>query len=395
MTLTSAVLSGGALAGQTSGLPDVVVEAIRWSDNDGSDWHPMSEDIPVGQNILFQVDVRNQGTSATPNGVILGVLFMQSTGAGFAGVSWTDTHTTPLGAGSSITLTANGGPDGDPYWTPTSAGGATIRAWVDDPNRFPELDENNNILDVPVTVVSTSGLQPPSQAAAAGYTELVFQEEFDDYSGIDVNDSRAAGFNFYRNLPFGEGVNPMSNIVVSNSVLTLTGGPAYNMALVSTASLSTGFAATGGAYFECSMRFELDQPPPGPPTIGWPAFWSMANEHLWGNASYWIECDIFEKWDDSQGFYINAAHIWGSTRADTQFSPGIPGGWNWTQFHTHGCLWLPGDRWRWYRDNAFTGERVYSSFPWLAQGDSQSWPIILGSHVWPMEVDWVRVWAAP
>jgi hypothetical protein len=381
----------------TGGLPDVVIDALRWSDNDGARWHLMTEPVPVGRNILFQVDVRNQGTSATPNGVILGVLFMVNTGAGFAGVSWMDTRTAPVAPGESVTLTANGGPDGDRYWVPASVGGVTIRAWVDDPNRFPEANEGNNILDVPVTVFSPGGggLQPPAQAAAAGYTRLVFQEEFDDYSGIDVGDTRQPGFKFYRFLPFGEGVNPMSNIVVANSVLTLRGGPTYNMALTSTAGIASnqwvGFAARGGAYFEASIAFDLVQ------SAGWPSFWMMAAEHLWGNATGWIEFDVFEKWDASQGFYINAAHWWGQPGGDrhTQFSPPVPPGWNWSEFHVHGGLWLPGDRWRWYRDNQYMGERTYAAFPWLAQGDPQSWPVILGSHTWPMRVDWVRVWARP
>jgi hypothetical protein len=57
-----------------------------------------------------------------------------------------------------------------------------------------------------VTVnVARVGLQAPAQAAAAGYTRLVFQEEFDDTSGIDMADTRQPGFNFYRNRPFGYG----------------------------------------------------------------------------------------------------------------------------------------------------------------------------------------------
>jgi CARDB len=393
MTLTSAVLSGGALAGQTSGLPDVVVAAIRWSDNDGSDWHLMSEAIPVGRNILFQVDVRNQGTSATPNGVILGVLFMVNAGAGFAGVSWTDTHTTALGPGNSVTLTANSGPDADPYWVPAGVGGVTIRAWVDDPNRFPELNEANNILDVPVTVFSPSGLHPPPQAAAAGYTRLVFREEFHDYSGMDMADTRQAGFNFYRRIPFGLGVNSTSNIVVSNSVLTLTGGPNWNYGLGSTCGIGgnqwVGFDITGGAYFEASIAFD-----PFVSAPGWPAFWSMANEHLWGTASGWIECDFFDKFFENDTQYIAGGHWWDPGDNAAVFFPTVSGGYDWEQFHVYGTLWLPGDRWRFYRDNVFIGDVLYSTHSFLANGDSQSWPVILGSDGHPMQVDWVRVWAA-
>jgi hypothetical protein len=252
---------------------------------------------------------------------------------------------------------------------------------------------------VTVNVVG-GGLQPPAQAAAAGYTRLVFREEFDGYGGIDVNDSRAAGFNFYRFLPFGEGVNPMSNIVVSNSVLTLTGGPNYNMALTSTCGTGTnqwvGLAARGGAYFEASIAFSLPQGSYGGPNgRGWPSFWSMAAEHLWGNASGWIEFDMFEKWDTSQSFYLGNIHSWGGSHQSSQQNLFAPSGWNWNTFHTVGGLWQPGNRVAWYTDNEFKGQRLFSSSAWMDNGDSQSWPVILGSDNWPMRIDWVRVWAAP
>lgn len=250
--------------------------------------------------------------------------------------------------------------------------------------------------------LSSGGLQAPAQAAAAGYTELVFQEEFEDYSGIDMNDDRTAGFNFYRFMPFEEGVLPTGGIVVSNGVLTLTGGPDYNYGLGSTCGTGNdqwiGFDALGGAYFEARIAFDPFVSGPG-----WPAFWSMASEHLWDvdphNVPAWIEADFMDKYFEDDTQYITGGHWW----VDADPSPidnaatifPTVSGYDWEEFHIYGFLWVPGSRWEPYRDNIQTAVLSYSEYPFLANGDSQSWPVILGSHGHPMQVDWVRVWAAP
>jgi CARDB len=399
MTLTSAVLSGGALSGRMSGLPDVIVAAVRWSEDDGQSWHQGS--IAAGSNVLFQADVQNVGPGPTPSGVIIGVAFSTSTGGAFTLRSWSDTHTSSLGSGQTVTLTANGGPDADKYWNSASGGTYTVRANVDDINRFLEDNESNNILDVPnVTVVG--GLTAPAQAAAQGYTELVFQEEFDDTSGIDMADSRQPGFNFYRFKPFGFGVLSTDEISISNSVLTLNqpiSGSDANYGMGSTCGIGNqqwiGFEQRSGGYFEASIAFG----PPGASPGGWPAFWSMANEHLWGGdagQSGWIESDFFDKFHtDSR--YLTGGHWWlnPSTPQSSVFTPN-PVGLDYSQFHIFGSLWVPGNRWEGYRDNVSTGPHLFSTYPFLSNGDTQGWPVILGTGTaWPMQVDWVRVWAAP
>lgn len=259
----------------------------------------------------------------------------------------------------------------------------------------------NDTKSATVTVTGGSGPTPPAAAAAAGFTRLAFQEEFDNASGIDMNATCAPGFNFYRHIPFGLGINSANNISVSNGILTLTGGPEWNYGLGSTCGTGTnqwvGFDATGGAYFEASIAFDLLPGQGGPNGHGWPAFWSMADEHLWGNASGWIEFDMFEKWDNSQGFYLGNLHWWtsGGGHNSSQQDLFTPNGWDWSTFHTVGGLWQPGNRIAWYTDNAFKGERLFANNPWMANGDNQHWPVILGSETWPLRVDWVRVWMKP
>ncbi len=70
-------------------------------------------------------------------------------------VSWSDTDTTSLTAGSTVTLTANSGPSGLATWTATT-GTHTIMAWVDDVNRITESNENNNQYSTSLTVSQTS-----------------------------------------------------------------------------------------------------------------------------------------------------------------------------------------------------------------------------------------------
>jgi hypothetical protein len=165
-----------------------------------------------------------------------------------------------------------------------------------------------------VTVnVGGGGLQPPPQAAAQGLTSLVFNEDFNSLSGIDMADSRQAGFNFYRFKPFGFGVLPTSDMSVSNSVLTInqaTGGNDAGYAMGSTCGIGSnqfvGFTATGGGYFEARIANSAT----GSGGNGWPAFWSMSDDHLWQSVdvNFW-EVDFYEKLGNVDQ-HVFAVHSW-------------------------------------------------------------------------------------
>jgi len=128
-----------AADGGGSGQPDLIVTAISWL--------PTS---PVtGNAVTFSATIKNQGTAATPSGVIHGVSFSVDG----TQVNWSDTNTSSLAAGASITLTANNGPGGSSTWTATS-GTHTILANVDDTNLIAESNESNNTLSSSMTVGS-------------------------------------------------------------------------------------------------------------------------------------------------------------------------------------------------------------------------------------------------
>ncbi len=143
--------NSGAVGGQvaemqvysptSSGTPDLIVTGISYS--------PASP--TTGVATTFSATVKNQGTGATPAGIIIGVSFFVDG----TQVSWSDTDTTSLAAGDSVTLTSNNGPSGTASWTATS-GTHTILANVDDVNRITESNESNNTYSTSLTVSSAS-----------------------------------------------------------------------------------------------------------------------------------------------------------------------------------------------------------------------------------------------
>ena len=108
-----------------------------------------SEPLP-GDQVTFSATIKNQGTTATPNGVIHGVRFYVNGTPS----TWSDNRTASIPAGASVTVTANGSPTGVATWTAGTAGVYTIRAFVDDQNRISESNETNNNFERPLTVMS-------------------------------------------------------------------------------------------------------------------------------------------------------------------------------------------------------------------------------------------------
>jgi hypothetical protein len=213
-----------------------------------------------------------------------------------------------------------------------------------------------------------------------------------------MTDSRQPGFNFYRNRPFGYGVTPLSDFSVANSVININQSTNFAMCLLSTCGKSghtwTGNSFHGGAYFEASISNSTADPTPS--TSGWPAFWMMSDEFLWGSVTnnFW-EVDFYEKYYSDQR-RVWAVHEWLASGSQITRVNGLethPSGYNFNQFHTYGMLWVPGDRYVFYTDNVAVGTYTYANNSSLVKGDNQSWNLILGtSGGWPMQVDWVRVW---
>jgi CARDB len=119
------VFIGGGSATPPTNLPDLIPTSLSYNTTTG----------------LFTSVVTNQGSAATPAGVIVGVSYsvdgVQHTWGTVAG---------PLAAGASVTIGTNGGA----YAIPS--GTHTITAFADDVNRIAESNETNNTLSQTITV---------------------------------------------------------------------------------------------------------------------------------------------------------------------------------------------------------------------------------------------------
>jgi Domain of unknown function (DUF1929)/CARDB len=91
---------------------------------------------------LFTSVVKNQGTAATPNGVVIGnAFYVDGTKVTWGAVQG------PLAAGASVTIDSSGG---GAYTIPS--GTHTIGVLVDDVDRMAESNKNNNALSETITV---------------------------------------------------------------------------------------------------------------------------------------------------------------------------------------------------------------------------------------------------
>lgn len=153
---------GLSLAGCARARPDLVVTALRWSENDGATWH--TGPIQAGSDVWLEADVENRGTAAAPDGMTIRVDFRVSG----TPVAWSSDHTAAMVEGQTVTLRASHGPDGNRYWNNVQAGGYTVRAQVHAGDEILELDATNNALDLHVTANSASGTSQTVGAVSGG-----------------------------------------------------------------------------------------------------------------------------------------------------------------------------------------------------------------------------------
>lgn len=136
---TSSAVSVTVSNTTTTNQADLVVTAITWTPANPS----------TGQPVTFSATIKNQGTAASSESP--GVQFQVDGGV----VTWVTFAASPtIPAGGSVTLTANGGINGN-TWAATT-GSHTIQAHVDDLGRIAESNDNNNILTANLTVGTTT-----------------------------------------------------------------------------------------------------------------------------------------------------------------------------------------------------------------------------------------------
>ena len=254
----------------------------------------------------------------------------------------------------------------------------------------------------------------PQAAENAGYTRLVFFDDFDDASTIDWEASGNPGFNWYLDRPFRWSALEKDDVTVKNSVMTVAQKTSCANWGIGTYSAKgdTGTAFRYG-YFEARIRF--DQNKRKCDVTGFPAWWSFSVAHTTDrNDEHWSELDFFEAMTNPladgnyTGTFVATVHDWLREPGGTPQNHQNPNNWHdktvTEGWHDYGCLWMPGV-FEWYYDGELLSRVTYSADgrPDPANDnnfngcysfmESEEMLLILGSCTeWPMEVDRVCVW---
>jgi hypothetical protein len=189
--------------------PDVVVTDISWT--------PAS--AVLGAPLVLSATITNQGSAPTPAGTITGVSFWINNG--ITAIGCNDGYTASIPVNGSVTLTVgangsssycNGGTLPTTY-APTATGPLGVMAYVDDINRYAELNENNNQYTEVVSVTASSvDTTPPvvtlvspvnGQNVAKGSTVPMSVNTTDNVGVVKVEYYRNGTLQCTKNAPSG------------------------------------------------------------------------------------------------------------------------------------------------------------------------------------------------
>lgn len=215
-------------------------------------------------------------------------------------------------------------------------------------------------------------MTPPPQAVAAGFTNLVFSDDFKTTTTIATSGAAAAGFNWYWDssgvtstadysvntaaVPgVGDGLSTAPG--ASSGILTiLTAHNTFSSQLTTTFRSQIGSNHTGAwnhGYFEAYIYFNPTVQGGGGPSAGWPAFWSLDTRMLSSfTGQVCAECDFMEAFPSgtagSGSNQISTLHNWTATSGaatgtdsfNSNFPNNFPNAGNPTAgWHKYGCLW--------------------------------------------------------
>jgi beta-glucanase (GH16 family) len=245
---------------------------------------------------------------------------------------------------------------------------------------------------------------PPAQAKAAGFTSLVFDDEFNSASTISPNNT--GNYNWYTYDYYGASLQlPASGYQVKTGCLTIltdASGFSSGLSTINSANPTSGTFQTG--YFEARIQFN----PTGSQGSAWPAFWSYAVQALQG-ADQFAELDFMEAYPWGPGGATNGyngvtllttIHQWfatsgGNYSLQNDDIPPIPAGFNYNAFHIYGCLWTA-DSIVWYIDNIAVMTVPIGSLTSFTAIQQNNMFLILGTGKnWPTTYDYVHVWGKP
>jgi len=146
---------------------------------------------------------------------------------------------------------------------------------------------------------------PPEPAKKYGLTYCGFNEDFNNYINIDINNTGDQGYNFYPKVIWSKRTIDSTEASVRNGILTLeckdnsAQGDLFSAYKVSNTQFHGWYhdmATQGAVYFEARVRWKYSEIKDNPD--GFPAFWSNPVEFAdWRtNAPYhhYTELDFFE-----------------------------------------------------------------------------------------------------
>ena len=231
----------------------------------------------------------------------------------------------------------------------------------------------------------------PEPAKAHGLTYCGFNENFNNYDKIDINNTGDPGYHFYPKVIWSNRTINSTEASINNGILTLecednsAQGDLFSAYKVSNTKFHGWYhdmSSQGAVYFEARIRWDYSELPDDP--NGFPAFWSNPVEFVDSreNAPYhhYTELDFFEfnpRWTDGD----HARHLQGlppwqrepggrweryvnpnsdqCIREDCVIWPAHPASWNhdltdprtgkkmdsesWEKWQTVGFLVIPGD----------------------------------------------------
>lgn len=199
--------------------------------------------------------------------------------------------------------------------------------------------------------VSALAQNPPPQAAAAGYSQLVFNPNF---SSLNLCTGNTPGCDFYN--PGGVGSCSQGTVTTPSNYLNLNWVSGQgNCDTVVTSYSANGLYGHGWlyGYFEVSMLFDPD-------TGHWPALWFQGVSTIGTSPYTGPELDIFE-WQSlisntsAPNQFNGTLHVWsaGVDTASRGVTPQVSA-ITWSNYNTYGVLWTPTEV-CWYLNNVLMG----------------------------------------
>ncbi len=261
-------------------------------------------------------------------------------------------------------------------------------------------------------------IEVPWLAKEHGMTMLVFEDDFDSYDTIDVNNTGKKGYKWYVERPYRfTTLTAEVDYKVENSVLTVC-----NVDHKWNYGLGTFHPTTKVGWSFCKGVLEFRLRLPNPKILecnagrdGVPAVWSFPPAKITDEILQWVEPDWMEYWED--GYWTTSIHdchraeykgpcVYKTTNTKKRGLHGL----NDYEWHTMTFLWDDG-RLEGYLDGEKSMEMTYGGGEveppirlrvgeartdqyWTMEWQPQTL-ILGGSEAAPMELDWIRVWQRP